>query len=750
MISLPRVSGYARHAPLQNQNEILVFSTLALAAELLRSRGHSQYGHRQDPKEELMRTSFMLTVCLIASGCNCGTNVGLEDGGGLGGGGGSDSGTGGGSGSADAGHVDGGGVCLTGALSLAVTPADSQVTLTTGTPSPVAFTANATFANGSRDVTSSLSWSASRNDDTAPGSFASPGSYLPLAGTGGTVTITATDGCLSASTTIAFKLESTFRDPGPTVTSRFAGPVVTNNAAKQPGIIYPSDQTRFPRNIYKILFQWKKGGNDAFRLTFEGPFSKTVVYSDGVNLQCQATTAGCLEADLPIWTAIAGANAGAVTTLTIDGVTQGDSNVYRAPSIQLGFSKRDVKGAIFYWSTTAAGIRRASVSDRDPEAYVVAKPTATVLPNSNGSVKCVACHTVSRSGKKIAAFTQASTTGEFVYDVTLQPPPVPVITTQMSTAKGFATFRIDDQRVVSTVGNLLAEFDATTGTKIINLPGISAGTNPDWSPANTELVYSDQAGDSPGNANLKAIAYTSGNWGAIRTLVPAAGASNLFPSYSPDGAYVAYARGKGGHGDKTFQLWLAKSDGSVPPVELINANRVVNSAMTLGQHENNMPTWAPPGDLHWVAFNSVRPYGAIYPNGGTQQIWVTAIDPAKLGQRSADGGMVDPSYPAFRFAFQGLNENNHRAFWTLDVRDPIDAGSPTCAAQNSVCGTCCEGLVCTAGGELGSTCQPPSDGGTACIGLGEACSQTGGAACCEALVCDVGADGGAVCYSLIN
>ncbi len=703
-----------------------------------------------------MRTLLAIAFCLGATSCNCGPTGGNEDAGGTGGGTGgglTGGGAGGGTGSdaGSAGSDGGGGGCLPGNPSLVLTPSGTQVTVGSGAPAPIAFSAT---AGASTNVTAKLQWASTRGDDTPAGRFTAPGTYQPEPGTGGVVTISATDGCQTATTTLTLKLNSTYRDPGTAVTSRFDGPVVTVSS-KVPTVVYPSDQTRFPRNIYKILFQWKKGGNDFFRLTFDGPYSKTVVYSDGANLQCQAaSTSGCLETDQAIWAAIAGANAGATTTLTIDGVTASDANVYRSASIQLGFSKRDVKGAIFYWSTTAAGIRRASVSDLEPEAYVVAKPTATVLPNGGGSVKCVACHTVSRSGKKIAAFTQAAATGEFVFDVTLQPPPAPVITTQMSTAKGFATFRIDDQRVVSTVGNLLAEFDANTGAKITNLPGVTSATNPDWSPANTELAYSDQGGDSPGNANLKSIAYASGAWGAIRTLVPAAGSTNLFPSFSPDGAYIAYARGKGGHGDKTLQLWLAKADGTVPPVELVTANRIVNSALTLGQHENTMPTWAPPGDLLWVAFNSVRPYGVVYPSGGTQQIWVTAIDPTKLGQRGLDGGVLDPSYPAFRFAFQALNENNHRAFWTLDVRDPPPDAGPVCGSQGVVCGAgsaCCGGLTCLPGGPLGQSCQAPSDGGTAaCLGVGEACSQTDGPACCSLSFCDVGPDGGLGCNSLIN
>ena len=86
-----------------------------------------------------------------------------------------------------------------------------------------------------------------------------------------------------------------------------------------------------------------------------------------------------------------------------------------------------------------------------------------------------------------------------------------------------------------------------------------------------------------------------------------------------------------------------------------------------------------------MAFNSVREYGAVLPKG-TQQIWVAAVDPAKLQQ-----GGVDPSYPAFRLQFQGLNEDNHRAYWTLDVRysdpppppPPSDGG--TCAMEGERC-----------------------------------------------------------------
>ena len=147
---------------------------------------------------------------------------------------------------------------------------------------------------------------------------------------------------------------------------------------------------------------------------------------------------------------------------------------------------------------------------------------------------------------------------------------------------------------------------------------------------------------SPDNATVVAAAtipFMNGAWGSPTTLVPAGPdkKTNLFPMHSPDGKWIAYARGKGGHGDLTSQLWLVPAKGGTP-VELVNGNRVVSNAMGDGLTENSQPTWAPPGDYNWIAFNSQREYGLVSPKG-TQQIWVAAVDLAKAARGE------DPSYP---------------------------------------------------------------------------------------------------------
>jgi hypothetical protein len=542
----------------------------------------------------------------------------------------------------------------------------------------------------------------------------------------------------------------------PSAPGAWSGTAVTTGTV--PTIVYPSNETRFPRNIYRTLFQWKAQGMTQFRLKFDGPGTHVTVYSDGKHADCaKSTDAGCWEADEESWFLISYGNAGQTVIVTIDGLDTSTQppTVRRAKSITIGFSKQDVTGAIFYWSTTSAGIRRANIAASAPEDYITGKPSTTYA-NPADSVKCVACHVVSRDGKYLVAPVDAmSGQSIWVTEVTKDAPPHPLVKSIANTkGHGFATISPDNATVIAAFGGKMWTVDRATGAYGADLPlGSLQGTHPDWSPDGKQVVFATGAGDGPKGASLATIPFANGQWGTPKVIVDGAtnngtagaattgaagtgggmmpmggmkpmggmmpmggmtggmmgGATNLFPMHSPDGKWIAYSRGqRGDHGDLTYQLWTVGAAGG-SPVELVNANRVVSNQLTDGTHENAQPTWAPPGDYHWVAFNSVREYGVVLPKG-TQQIWVAAIDPAKLAQ-----GGVDPSFPAFRLQFQGLNEDNHRAYWTLDVRytDPPVVNPPSypdagaCVADYATCDQskdrCCG---------AGSRCDSMDDGQT--------------------------------------
>jgi hypothetical protein len=259
--------------------------------------------------------------------------------------------------------------------------------------------------------------------------------------------------------------------------------------------------------------------------------------------------------------------------------------------------------------------------------------------------------------------------------------------------------------------------DRATGAYVEDVPlgTLEEVTQPDWSPDGKHIVVATGKGDGPGNASIAAIPFQGlGSWGAPEVLVPAEGdRTNLFPMYSPEGDWIAFSRGKGGHGDLQAQLFVVPGAGGTP-VELVAANRVVSNQETDGQHQNSLPTWAPPGDLHWIAFNSKREYGVVL-EGGTQQIWVAAVDTSRIGSGA------DPSFPAFRIPFQGLDEDNHRAYWTLDVREEppppaVDAGVPADAGPcveleqpcDPVSSTCCiASAVCDTENDVDYACLLP-------------------------------------------
>jgi hypothetical protein len=623
--------------------------------------------------------------------------------------------------------------CIQGLTELALAPATTDVTLDGNAPAPtVTFTASGKVDGQATDIAASkLAWSVARADDTDPGTIAN-GVMSPYPYAGGKVTVTATDGCATATADVDLFLDVEVGQP--TNPGDWAGTPTT--AGTVPLVVYPSDETRIPRNLYRTLFQWRSQGYTEFRLTFDGAGSHVVVYTDGVHGLCASANpaAGCWEVGEQVWDFIAGSNAGSTASWTIEALDHSTTppTVRQSLPITLGFSKQDVKGAIFYWSTTSAGIRRGRISQQDPEDYVNGKPIATQY--GSDAVRCVACHVVSRDGKYIAAPTESlQTKSLWVYQVTPAAPPTPLVTSIDGTdGHGFATISPDDQFMVDAYKGKMNQLDRATGDLVTALPlGTVKGTQPDWSPANDEVIFATGDGDAPSGAGLARISFTGGQWGSPTTfLPPPTGKSNLFPMFSPTSDWIAFSQGKGGHGDLTAQLFVMEKNGTTP-IEMVNANRVTNNAMTTGQYQNSQPTWAPPGDLHWVAFNTQRAYGVVKPQG-TQQIWVAAVDTSKI----ANG--EDPSYPAFRVPFQGLDEDNHRAFWTLDICDQSDGsgggggappgceggqgggggGGPGCSTiltTNAACDPlfdCCEtGTYCSSpDGGTTYVCTPPVPG----------------------------------------
>jgi hypothetical protein len=606
----------------------------------------------------------------------------------------------------------GGGACIAGLEAIDLTPANETFTLNGATAAPITFTATGSFADGSARAldAAALSWTATRDDDTPPGSI-DAGVLAPNPTAGGVVTITASDGCAEGSTTATFRLDVTIGQPDDP--SQWTEPPVTGDPSAS--LVYPSSETRFPRNVYRQLFQWRTAGFDEFRLVLTGPYATVTVYTHGVHALCEGKNpaAGCWEADEMAWSYLAASNAGETAAWVVDALDESAATpvIRRSTTTVIGFSKQDVEGAIFYWSTTSAGVRRGKLSQLEPEDYIVGKPVGTSYPDGD-EVGCVACHTVSRDGRYMVAPVKADSGGSlWIMEVTPAAPPTPLVTQVDDTGgHGFGTISPDNAHVVvSFKQGHLWMVDRATGAHQADLPteAWGGGTHPDWSPDNTQLVFASNEGDAPGDSSLVLVPWDGSAWGQpAELLAPFGEGSNLFPMFDPVGEWIAFANGKGGHGDVTAQLWLVSKDGGAP-IELVNANRVTSNQVTDGQYQNSQPTWAPPGDLDWIAFNTKREYGVVLEEG-TQQIWVAAVD------RDKAAAGQDASYPAFRVPFQGLDENNHRAFWTLDINDQGGGGSGGSGGAG--------GAPCPSDIPAGAACDPLQD----CCEAGTYCDSFDG------------------------
>lgn len=421
------------------------------------------------------------------------------------------------------------------------------------------------------------------------------------------------------------------------------------DAAHEPVIVYPSHETMFPINVSHIHHEWTTGAsNDLFRLVFEGPNTTVTIY----------TTTKSWEPSDEEWDWIAESNRGSGVKLTVSALsTATPQKVWTSKPITLEFSAAEVEGALYYWSTGSAGVMKALVSDRTPEKFYTD-------PKATDANTCVACHTLSKDGKRLAV----GYGGEKLREVAVPARTSTVPATGNPTmASGWTTFSPDGKKLLVANNGVLTLIDADTGAPvgpnngIVPLGGAKA-THPDWSALGDKVVVTVAASvqnKSVSTGSIAILPYANGTWGALQTIVPSTGTNdnNFFPVFSPDSKWIAYVNAQGGSKDAlTARLRLVPAAGGTP-TELVRLNGRVNNADGVTNVGDSMPTWAPstkPG-VFWLAFSSVRAYASLRAaDAKLDQIWIAAIDPNK----------TDPGYSAFWAPFQAMPEGNHRAFWT--------------------------------------------------------------------------------------
>jgi len=249
---------------------------------------------------------------------------------------------------------------------------------------------------------------------------------------------------------------------------------------------------------------------------------------------------------------------------------------------------------------------------------------------------------------------------------------------------GWTTYSPDGALLLAAHDGALTLYDAHTGSALgpVALPSpMKFATHPDWSPdgssvavALTAMMPNDK--DVTG-ASIALVPFANGKLGAPHVLVATTGMNNAyFPRWSPDGKFLAYVHATtSSHAAISAELELVAATGG-PSIVLANASGT-NLADT-------MPSWSPVrGELSWLAFSSVRPYGSVMPMPHAAQVWIAGVD---LGAASATG--ADPSFPAFWLPCQDVTVLNNNPIWSsgtasVDLERGVDRLGVGGAARRS-------------------------------------------------------------------
>jgi hypothetical protein len=527
-------------------------------------------------------------------------------------------------------------------------------------------------------------------------------SGLATVGTsGGIATLTARNGSFSGIGKLTVQQSGTFladgaganpalpADPG----SKFGG---ATDAARAPQLVYPNDHVLFPPNVFGVEVHFRKGNgaNTLFELRFKSSIGDFTIFT-----RCVTLTDGCLYApSRQIWSTIAEVNRGAgPVQLTVRGTDDNGSAVGKSAMFTLQFSKDDIRGGLYYWTTSGdTGIMRWNFGNT----------TATTAERFIGTQftggTCVGCHALSRDGKKIVASAGGQNSGKvLLFDVANARPLAGYPLMQRSqfeswdpTGTRYVGVWTDDRK---TGPSDLLMFDGNSGavTGKIDLGG-RRGDHPDWSADGKRIVFTNvDTGGSytdqrPGKGGVSYVDDDgSGNW-SVHDLLPAlAGKNRYYPAISPDSSYPLmvfnestcpagsdYGQACNADSDPSAKMWAT----ALPPaatklVALAGANGpgVADNGQT--DLTNSFPKWAPfafrlneQQTLLWLTVSSIRQYGLRPPppgKGGESAsgtlIWMVGFDPNAL----ANG--QDPSFAAFCLPFQDITTSNHIAQWTQEV-----------------------------------------------------------------------------------
>lgn len=482
--------------------------------------------------------------------------------------------------------------------------------------------------------------------------------------------------------TFTVRLETTVLGPGITpeiVTEVEALPESADVAPPRLG--YPLADARIPMNLASPTFAWPGGGVRYLdRLEIEKPYARITYWG----------ATGYTPA-LEAWRSVIRTDIDAPIQISLTRFDRTEA-VRSAPSeSEVHVARTALSGSVFYWNVGATRIFR--VDDG-------AARSTDFMPSPGG---CVGCHTVSPSGRHMIASVEGGAGFEGrAYDLTedLSRPSPPVAWEAPAEQWYSGVISPDERTVIGSTDRGLVAIDLESGAPLPLSRSIPTGAMPAFSPDGRHIVYVDSPGLGPvSSGSLATVTFARDEsfieLGEPRTVM--LGDDLQYPSFSPDGAVLAY-------GSLSGVITVARVHIDASERLTIDGQQRLNGALVgMATH----PVFSPfVGDGHyWLGYHTSRTYA---PGGAGPYIWVSAI------RTTWDHG-EDPSEPPYWLIGQSTSDQNLSAFWSRrECRDP----GQTCTVDVECCsgycrippggteGVCSTDLECRIEGE---SCETSAD-----------------------------------------
>ncbi|MBX3156417.1 MAG: PD40 domain-containing protein [Deltaproteobacteria bacterium] len=537
---------------------------------------------------------------------------------------------------------------------LLLDPPSVELTILNGAAVKQGYTATLETATGATyDVTDDVVFYI----DSAFGTFAGP---VVQVSTAGKTRVTGTFRDVFGEAQLLARVKSVRVDPAlPANTPElFDNP---EDVARAPNVVYPPDGVVMPRNLGDFETHWTDPTNDIFEVSLKTTYADVRVYVPGNNGNPAAgPRPSFTEFQASEWISAVGVEPS--VAYQVRGVQAANPTVVGAGTPRMvTLSNETMEGGLYYWAAASTnnvyGIYRHDMSKPG-------QPAEEYMTTNQTSGRCVACHVLSKDGSKMAITYDGGNGQGAMVDIATQVA-APAVTTW-----NFGTFSPDGSRLVTVFNGVITVRNAADQAPIINVPASAYASHPDLSPDGARLVYilaSNGGSDwsfTGGRVVVRSYDPITNAFGPETPLV-ADGTNNFYPSWSPDGEWILFNKagaGTSSYNNGNASLWVVKADGSQPAIQLSVAN--IGLGLT-----NSWGRWAPfeqsiglgAEKLYWITVSSKRDFGVRLVGAQRPQIWMTPFFPGRAGQG------LDPSVPAFRLPFQGIESNNHIAQWTERV-----------------------------------------------------------------------------------